>query len=193
MPKEKCEFTVTENELCEIIGSWENLLLACNYISDHPEYFGLLMKVALNDSTERSWRASWLVNKIQEKQPGLFEPYIDQVIDFIQQTSDNSKKREFLRLLSLYPVPEEKEAAMLDYCVRQLTSAGEPVSVRVHAMQILFNISEKEPDFKPELIHLIEHETGFHPSAGICSRGNRLLHKLYKQNSRAESKDKPDQ
>jgi hypothetical protein len=46
-------------------------------------------------------------------------------------------------------------------------------------MQILFNIAQKEPDFSGELIELIEHEMEYHGSAGIASRGGKLLKKLY--------------
>ena len=172
---------MTENDLLEMISSWDNLLLTMNYISDHPEYFDLLMKVAMDDTLDDSWRASWLINKIQEKYPEKMKQYIDRIIDFIQQTKDSSKKREFLRLITFYPVPESKAGLMFDYCIRQFTSGSEPVAVRVHAMQILFNISETEPDIKPELIHLIEHEIEYHSSAGIKSRGGKLLQKLYRQ------------
>ena len=48
-------------------------------------------------------------------------------------------------------------------------------------MQILFNISEREPELKHELIQLIEHEIEYHSSAGIKSRGSKLLRKLYRQ------------
>lgn len=70
---------------------------------------------------------------------------------------------------------------MLDFCIHHFTTAEEPIAVRVHAMQILYNISETEPDFKPELIHIIEHELEYHSSAGIKSRGGKLLKKLRKE------------
>ena len=172
---------MTENDLREMIGSWENLLLTMNYISDNPEYLGLLMKTAMDDRLKDSWRACWLINKIHEKNPGMFESYVCQIIDFLLNTSDSSKKRELLKLICFYPIPDDKAGLILDYCLNQFTSASEPVAVRVHAMQMLFNISEREPELKPELIQLIEHEMEYHPSAGIKSRGGKLLHKLNKQ------------
>ncbi|HBL76160.1 MAG TPA: hypothetical protein DD458_13120 [Prolixibacteraceae bacterium] len=139
------------------------------------------MNISMDDKLEGSWRASWLISKIHETYPDQLEPWLDQIIDFLQKTTDSSKKREFLKLISYYPVPEEKTALMLDYCIRHFTSASEPVAVRVHAMQILFNISEREPELKHELIQLIEHEIEYHSSAGIKSRGSKLLRKLYRQ------------
>lgn len=172
---------MTENDLREMINSWDNLLLTIHFISDHPEYVDILMNIAMDDSLKDSWRACWLVNKIQEKHSGLFEAYVDRIIYFLLKTNDSSKKREFLRLICLYPIPEAKAGLMLDFCINQFTSASEPVAVRVHAMQILFNISETEPELKYELVQLIEHEMEYHSSAGIKSRGGKLVMKLNKQ------------
>jgi hypothetical protein len=172
---------MTVSDLQKIINSWENLMLTIDYISEHPEHIDMLMAIAMNDTVKDSWRASWIVSKIYEKNPGQLEGYIGQIIDFLQKTDNASKKREFLKLISYYPVPKEKIALMLEYGIRHFTSACEPIAVRVHAMQILFNISESEPELKPELIQLIEQEMEYHPSAGIKSRGNKLLRKLYQQ------------
>jgi len=48
-------------------------------------------------------------------------------------------------------------------------------------MQVLYNISEKEPELKPEILALIENEMENHFSAGILSRGGKLADKLRKQ------------
>ncbi|MDX9883165.1 MAG: hypothetical protein RBS73_13965 [Prolixibacteraceae bacterium] len=177
----KKTFFVTENDLREIIGLWENLAPVTAYLIEHPEYLDVLLAVSMDDRLEGSWRASWMISKVHEKYPGKLARYIPDVIDFLQTTNDSSKKREFLKLVSCYPLPKEKATLMLDYCIRHFTSAVEPVAVRVHAMQILFNISEDEPELKHELIELIKHEMECHSSAGIRSRGKKLLQKLYRQ------------
>jgi hypothetical protein len=99
--------------------------------------------------------------------------------DFMLITKKSGKKRHLLKLISLHDIPEEKMAILLNFCIDVFTNAAEDIAVRVHAMQILFNIAQKEPDFAGELIGLIEHEIEFHGSAGISSRGGKLLKKLY--------------
>jgi hypothetical protein len=84
-----------------------------------------------------------------------------------------------LKLISLHPFQEKDVALLLDFCIGIFTNASEEIAVRVHAMQILFNITLLEPDFTGELIGLIENEIEHHGSAGIRSRGNKLLQKLY--------------
>lgn len=172
---------MTTTDLREMICSWENLNLAAKYISDYPEYFDALMDLAFDDQLEHSWRASWVADKIHDQHPELIVPYLDAIADFLLKTKDGSKKRQFLKLLSLHPVPETKAGEIFDFCIRHFTQAEEAISVRVYAMQVLYNISETELELKPELIQLIENEIEFHPSAGIRSRGTKLLQKLYKQ------------
>lgn len=169
---------MTENELQILIHSWENLPVVILHISNHPEHLGILMDLAMDDSHPKNWRAIYLVDKIHEQHPELVLPYLPAMTDFLLITKNDSKKRHLLKLISLHDVPAENVALLLNYCVDVFTNAALPVAVRVHAMQILFNISLKEPDFKGELIDLIEHEIEHHGSAGICSRGNKLIIKL---------------
>jgi len=120
-----------------------------------------------------------MVDKIHEKHPELVVAYLPEMTAFLLKTQNSSKKRHLLKLISLHDIPEEKMALMLNYCIDAFTNAAEPIAVRVHAMQILFNIAQKEPDFAGELIELIEHEIEYHFSAGLESRGWKLLVKLH--------------
>ncbi|MFY9150536.1 MAG: hypothetical protein WAO52_00850 [Prolixibacteraceae bacterium] len=170
---------MTENQLRDIISLWENIPLLIQYISENPENIDLILSIAHDDSFVRNWRALWLIDKIHEKHPELVIPYWPKLISFLFQTNDPSKKRHLLKLIGLHDIPEENMALLLNFCTDIFTSSTEPVAVRVHAMQILFRIALKEPDYAGELIELIKHEIEFHGSAGISSRGKKLLHKLH--------------
>lgn len=170
---------MNENEIQTLIQSWENLAILVRYIADYPEHVEIIMTKALDDSQPENWRAAWMVDKIHDKHPELIVPYLPLMTDFVLTTHNYGKKRHFLKLISLHDIPEEKMGILLNFSMDIFTSASEPVAVRVHAMQILYNIAQKEPDFSGELIELIENEIEFHGSAGISSRGKKLLKKLY--------------
>jgi hypothetical protein len=178
---------MTENEIQTLIHSWENLALLVRYIADYPEHLDVIMTKALDDSQPENWRAVWMVDKIHERHPELVIPYLPAMINFLMTTQNASKKRHLLKLISLNDIQEENLALLLNYCIKVFTNADEPIAVRVHAMQILFNITLKEPDFSRELVELIEHEIEYHGSAGIASRGRKLLTKLY-QNQKSKQK-----
>lgn len=175
---------MTENDLRSLIQSWENIALLVRYIADYPEHLEIILTKVLDDSKPEHWRAAWMVDKIHERHPELVLPYLPAMTNFVITTQNAGKKRHLLKLISLNDIQEENMALLLNFCLEVFTNAAEPVAVRVHAMQILYNIAQKEPDFSGELIELIENEMEYHGSAGLASRGKKLLKKLIKNKSR---------
>jgi hypothetical protein len=172
---------MTKEELIELINSWENLPYLVNEIARKPEYYSLLMDIALYNSYQKSWRAAYLVDKINDEYPELLKPFLIKMIEQLKIEKSVSKRRHFLKLISMNILPQDQQGFIFDFCLKTFTSAKEPVAVRVHAMQILYNISESEPELKPEILAIIENEMEYHSSAGIISRGSKLANKLRKQ------------
>ncbi|MEZ5103607.1 MAG: hypothetical protein R2757_03875 [Draconibacterium sp.] len=172
---------MTQKELLVIIDSWENLQVMVDLVSKKQEHYKLLIETALHDNSKHSWRAAYLVDKINDVHPGLLLPYIDAIIHQLKKEKDSSKKRHFLKLISQSSIAEKHFSFLIDYCINTLTSEKEPIAVRVHAMQVLYNISENETDLKPELLMIIEHEMEFHATPGILTRGRKLTQRLRKQ------------
>lgn len=169
---------LSEEELLAIVRSWENLAFVVRHITDHPEHLDALMRLAFDDSDARNWRAAWMVDKIHEKYPELVIPYLPQMIDFVLTTRNAGKKRHLLKLISLNELPKDRMAELLNFSIETFTSPAEPIAVRAHAMQALYNIARKEPDLGPELIELIRQEMEYHGSAGIKARGRKIIQKL---------------
>ena len=170
-----------KQELLELLESWENLELITAEIMKQPEYMRLLIDIIIHSSNPKKWRAAWIAEKINDKIPGLLEPFMDILTESLKPETGSGIKRHILKLVSLHPIPEKHHSFLLNYCLECMTSAKEPVAVRVHAMQVLFNISEWLPEFKPELLAVIGHETDIHSSPGIKARGKKLALQLQKQ------------
>jgi hypothetical protein len=169
---------MTEKDLQEIIHSWENMPLLISYVLEHPDSMNILMDIALDDTQPKNWRAMYLIDLIHDQNPELVLPYFPKMTNFLLSTKNSSKKRHLLKLISSHEVPEENMVHLLEFSIQEFTTASEPVAVRVHAMQILYNIALKEPDFANELVDLIENEIEYHGSAGIENRGLKLINKL---------------
>lgn len=172
---------MTKIELIELLDSWENLEITIREIIENPEYFGLLMSIALYNKEQKSWRAAYLADKIHDDFPELLQPFLPEIIAQLKIEKNLSKKRHFLKLISMNEIDKNHFGFLVDFCLQALTSAKEPPAVRVHAMQILYNISELETDLKPEVLAVIEHEMEYHSTAGILSRGSKLAKKLRTQ------------
>jgi hypothetical protein len=171
---------MTEQQMMELIDSWENLNFLMHEIANNTENIPVLAQIALYGKQPKSWRAAWLMDKIHEKEPLLIAPVIPEIIDQLKVEKSEGKKRHFLKLVSLNAIPENSLGFLTNFCIKVFTSSKEPIAVRVHAMQILYNIAVTEPGLKPEIRAIIEHEIENHPSAGLESRGRKLLKKLVK-------------
>ncbi|MFW5831474.1 MAG: hypothetical protein ACOCVA_04435 [Prolixibacteraceae bacterium] len=134
---------MTQKELLEIMKSWKNLNVVIKDIGNHPGNLNLLMDIALNSPEPTSWRAAWMADKIHDNYPELIKPHLGKMIEQLNQSLQVGKKRHFLKLISLNDIPEKYHGFLMDYCLNVLTSAKEPPAGRVHAMQVLYNISEK--------------------------------------------------
>jgi hypothetical protein len=172
---------MTKEELLDIIESWENLPYLVNEVTKTPEYYVMLMEIALYGNQRKSWRAAYLIDKINDNHPVLLNPFLNKMIEQVKVEKSHSKKRHFLKLISQNELPPDQQGFMFDFCMKTFTSAKEDLAVRVHAMQVLYNISEKETGLKPEILALIEYEMENHSSAGIISRGNKIAAKLRMQ------------
>lgn len=172
---------MTEQELLDIITSWENIELTIQEIGNRPEYFPVLLNLALHSKNRYSWRAAYLVDKIHDDYPDLIILNLPTIIAKLKTETNASKKRHWLKLIGLNRIEKEHFGFLFDYCLQAFTSAKEPIAVRVHAMQILYNISEEETDLKHEVLETILHEMEYHSSAGIKSRGKKLVKKLQQQ------------
>lgn len=45
-----------EEDLRNMMDSWDNLVVAVRYISENPQYFDTLMSISLDDNVKNSWR-----------------------------------------------------------------------------------------------------------------------------------------
>jgi len=138
-----------------------------------------LWAIAISDELPINWRAAWVIKGIWETSPEMVVPYLGQMRQALPAITQHGVRREFLRMISEYPPPEDEEelGILLKCCFDWLASPLEPVAIRVHSMEILFLISIQIPEIIPELKTTIEvaMQEG---SAGMVSRGRKKLKAL---------------
>jgi hypothetical protein len=83
-------------------------------------------------------------------------------------------------MLRNYSIPEEHAGLMIKTCFDWLISSSEPVAIKMYAMDVLYSISNKEPEIKQELADSIEWRMQ-EESAGFKSHGQKILRKLYRE------------
>ncbi len=150
-------------------------------VRENPLIFDELWTIALSEELPINWRAAWAIKGIWEESPELVSPHLSNMRRALANIKQDGVKREFLKMISENPLPDDEEelGILLKYCFDWLASPMEPIAVRVHSMEILFQISAQIPEIIPELKTTIEvaMQEG---SAGMVSRGRKILKALQK-------------
>lgn len=157
--------------------SRRNTDLIAHYIGNDAEKFHHLMDLLFHGKAPIPQRAAWVVTHIAEKYPELCLPFIEPIILHLEKFEHTGIHRCLLRFISEMDIPESLQGQLYDICYQWLMDKHAPIAVKVHCMQILFNISEVEPDLKHELRLIIEELTD-HESAALRSRSQYLMKKL---------------
>jgi hypothetical protein len=110
----------------------------------------------------------------------LLQPFISDIIVRLPVFNHDGLKRHSLRILTRYNVGENESGQLISYCFDILSRPFESVAVKVHAMEILYRMSCREPDLKKELAETIEWRME-EESAGFRNRGMKILKRLYKE------------
>ncbi len=150
---------------------------AMNHIKAQPNLFDDLMQAALGEKQPVGWRAAWVAAEIIKKNKDfktIFETYIDEIIDKLEQFKSGGQKREFLKALLLFKIKEEKLGVLINLCFNWLQNPKVDAAIRVHAMQHIYNLSKKEPDLLVELNAILE-DLYENENAGFQSRARKIL------------------
>lgn len=146
-------------------------------VARQPSQIEKLWQLAKGDD-KISWRAAWIMDKVYDLKPEIIRPYIPEMIKLSLQKISDSQLRQFLKLISMNPLPQAAlDGNFLEACFQWLSSEKTPVAIRVYAMQILYNFSLLEPDISNEIACTIE-ELMDRGSAGFKSRGRKILKAL---------------
>ena len=144
----------------------------------NQEMIDTLWDFSISNKHPQSWRAAWMLfHLLNNRNKEYIRPYLNQMLDLLNTFTHNGQKREIMKIILLFDVEEIEMGKAVNICFDILINPKEALAVRVHAMQILFNISKLEPDLKPELKDVIEIIIQ-EDSPALRGRGGMLLNKM---------------
>lgn len=150
-------------------------------MEQQPRIFGEVFRIFIRDEGATSRRAAWAVDLYSESHPEALIPHLVQLWDNFFKFSHDGMKRHSLRMIARSPLPDgEYLGILVSSCFNWLLSPVVAVAPKVHCMDILYRISELEPDLKKELADSIEWRI-LEESPGFRSHGNKLLTRLRKE------------
>jgi hypothetical protein len=146
-----------------------------NEVSNSQKKMDELMQCFIEGPIRITQYAAWPMSDIAKKYPHLLFRYYPILIELLnQQNKPDAINRNILRALQFVEIPEEHEGPILDVSFKLLNSSSEPVAVKAFSMTVIYNLTKKYPDIKPELQASIETLLP-NGSMGIKSRGNKIL------------------
>jgi hypothetical protein len=166
-------------DFLELDSSRLNADILADKIEEDPDAFDVVWDIMIRESGKIAMRAAWSLTIFAKKHPYFIEPRLPDIIALLQQETSNSVKRCLLNLLTLNPPPGELSGLLFDICFDILEYPSAEIAHKAYAMTILYNISELEPELKPELVDLLESQAE-DESAGVNARCRILLKKLYR-------------
>jgi hypothetical protein len=173
-----------ENESLEELlmteTSRRNTDLVADLVLQKPELIDILVSIYLRNEEPVSRRAVWVVDTVTEQIPELLSSYVSSIIEKLPVFSHDGMKRQSLRMLTRADLTAEQMGSLINLCFDWLISQKESVAVKVYSMEILYRISETEPDLKKELADSIEWRME-EETAGFKSKGRKILKKLHRE------------
>lgn len=160
--------------------SKELALRIVDWVGTDPDRMDELMKIFFSENTRTTQHAAYPLMFISDHNPQLFTPYLESMVDNMTDEKPDAVIRNSLRLFQHIDIPESIEGKMFDKCINYLESPRYPVGIRVFAMTILTNLCIKYPELEAEVLPLIEDILEISESAGMHSRGKKMLRILRK-------------
>jgi hypothetical protein len=125
------------------------------FMNNHPGSFDQAIKLALENEDNLSWRATWLVAGVMEKDDQRVRPFIQKIIEVLPDR-DDGHQRELLKILLKMELDEDFESLLFDISVTLWEQVRKQSSVRYYAFQGMMKVVEKYPELKNEVLSLAQ-------------------------------------
>lgn len=132
----------------KLMNSYKDDLIS--YVNAHQDDFPELIKLAITDKKNYSWRAAWLLWSCMSNNDKRIGRYINEIIDVLPERQDN-QQRELLIVLQRMEIDTDNEGRLFDICSKIWRNVSKNPSLRFHAFKTMIAISKKYPDFSNEI------------------------------------------
>ena len=157
--------------------------LAVKAIEEKPEEFRNVLDLCFLEQYPLSMRAARVVQLYCEKYPDSIYPYLEETVDKVLISRIDGVKRNFLKIYDEFiDINRLREPGpLLNACFDWLQDPNEKPGTRIHAMNVIYNLSAHEPDLLRELSALLEiiAEEG-EISIRTCAR--KMIRKISRNN-----------
>lgn len=124
-----------------------------SFVLSEQDRFDELVHLTLSNKQPVSWRANSVLNYLTKKNDIRLQGKLNKILELLPQSND-SNRRELLKLLMKMEVPERMQAKFIDICIDLWTDVEIKPSVRFFAFRILIDFAKQYPELSHELMPL---------------------------------------
>ena len=156
--------------------------MAVEFIIEHPEMLRDFIDASLLQEYPLSMRASRVVHLYGQVNPAFIRPHLKEILDALQSLHDQSVIRCFLHIFDAFiqDLPDAELGQLLRLCFDYLEDLTAAIAVRVYSLKLLYLISRRLPEIKPEIIAIIHYHLPESTSA-FKSQARQIIGKLQKE------------
>lgn len=161
--------------------SKKNSLLILNYVGKDLERVEDLLNVFFESEYRISQRAAMVVGDLGTRFPNVLKPYELKFIEKIKEKEiHDALIRNIVRIWQDFDLENDYLGEYYGICYDFLNDNSKAIAIKVFSMQVCYRVCLVYPELKEELIFIIEENLKKYSnqSAGILSRGNKILKKL---------------
>jgi len=148
------------------------------YVGESQDRLAEVLTLAEDREVKLAQRASWPLSYIFDAHPEMINPNVPRMLKLLDEPVHDAIPRAVLRAFAQVPkLPEDYWGEILEVAYEKLQNPKVPVAIRVHCMQIIFNVSRFIPELGEELKLILETQMT-EASAGFQSRARKLIKKL---------------
>ena len=173
----------TDKELQRMIHSMMSVQEAdwiASTATDNPAVTRKLLEYSYSEDRKLSFRASWTLSKVFDKNPEMIQPYLQDMVEKLNSLDNESTQRSFLRIISLADISKmslKHHGFLADHCFKAMNSGFSAIAIKAYSIEIIYRLALIYPELANELSASISMLQG-EGSAGIIARGRIILGKL---------------
>lgn len=147
---------------------------------DDPLLLSDLLELCSNSDKKIATYASWTCSYALEKKTVEENRIIHQLIDILSRTEFSAVRRSILRGLQFVRPGENNAAELAAVSLDMFSDQEQEIAVRAFAITVLQNCVPLVPEFRDEVVFLLERELP-QASPAILVRGRNFLSKMRKK------------
>ncbi len=155
--------------------SQRDLPVVLDKITADLDLFNEIAELACADYQPHSWHSAWVIDHYTDTNLDNFAPYLEKAYKVILKSNSESQIRIFLKVIGKYPLLENYEVLIYDFCKTQLLSNTVSVGIKANAMRLLHKICIKYPELMEEIRLVIKELLPYNTKPAFVHSAKKLF------------------